>query len=433
MKKGIDVSYHQGKIDWKKVKASGIEFAILREGYRKTIDTRFLENVKGCQEAGIPILGVYHFIYAMTDDDAAAETQSCLRNVEKAGLPKTTIIFSDFEYDTITKAQKAGVKLTREHCNRFTHIFCESFKACAYPTGIYCNVDYYTNMYDRDLLNRHRMWIADYSGKKHPNAIIQQYTSKGVVPGISSEVDLNYLYDDTVEDPDKTELAMKWMEDTAVDDLHGYDQIFRWGEKGDYDCSAAVITAWENAGVPVKAAGATYTGNMVEAFKKCGFTDVTASVNMKTGVGLQRGDVLLAAGKHTAMYCGNGQEVEASINEKGTAKGGQPGDQTGREFLIRSYRNYPWTNVFRYSGVKAVAHEKVAPAALKNSSIARQYRTITDLNIRYSPAGTLISTLPCNTLCRCYGYYTRRADTDWYLVAANGITGYVSSKYLKRV
>ncbi len=60
------------------------------------------------------------------------------------------------------------------------------------------------------------------------------------------------------------------------------------------------------------------------------------------------------------MYCGNGKEVEASINEKGTAHGGKPGDQTGREFLIRSYRNYPWTNVLRYTGRNS------ASAATKN-------------------------------------------------------------------
>jgi len=60
--------------------------------------------------------------------------------------------------------------------------------------------------------------------------------------------------------------------------------------------------------------------------------------------------VLLNEAHHVAMYCGNGKEVEASINEKGTAHGGKPGDQTGKEFLIRSYRNYPWNCVLRYRG-----------------------------------------------------------------------------------
>lgn len=144
--------------------------------------------------------------------------------------------------------------------------------------------------------------------------------------------------------------AINWMEDTARDDSHGYCQDHRWGTDGDYDCSSAVITAWEQAGVPVKSKGATYTGNMLSVFKANGFVDVTAQVNRSTGAGLVRGDVLLNTVHHTAMYCGDGKEVEASINEKGTAHGGKPGDQTGKEFLIRSYRNYPWTNVLRYTG-----------------------------------------------------------------------------------
>lgn len=148
----------------------------------------------------------------------------------------------------------------------------------------------------------------------------------------------------------KIEKATVWMESHARDNRHGYDQRYRWGEKGDFDCSGAVITAWESSGVPVKSRGASYTGNMLEVFLKCGFKDVTKSVNLRTGAGLKRGDVLLKKGHHVAMYCGNGREVEASINEKGKAVGGRPGDQTGREFLIRSYRNYPWSNVLRYVG-----------------------------------------------------------------------------------
>ena len=147
----------------------------------------------------------------------------------------------------------------------------------------------------------------------------------------------------------KTEKAIRQMETWAKDDSHGYDQDYRWGEKGDYDCSSAVIQAWQNAGVPVKSGGATYTGDMKNVFLKNGFKDITASVNRGTGTGLKRGDVLLNEAHHVAMYCGAGKEVEASINEKGTAHGGQPGDQTGKEFLIRSYRNYPWDCILRYS------------------------------------------------------------------------------------
>lgn len=157
----------------------------------------------------------------------------------------------------------------------------------------------------------------------------------------------------------KTEKAIQQMEAWARDDSHGYDQDYRWGEKGDYDCSSAVIQAWQNAGVPVKSGGATYTGDMKNVFLKNGFKDITASVNRGTGTGLKRGDVLLNEVHHVAMYCGNGKEVEASINEKGTAHGGQPGDQTGKEFLIRSYRNYPWNCILRYSESNVTVNDAI--------------------------------------------------------------------------
>lgn len=144
----------------------------------------------------------------------------------------------------------------------------------------------------------------------------------------------------------KTELAIRAMEELAKDNSHGYDQIHRYGP--DYDCSSAVIASWEGAGVPVHKNGATFTGNMLYSFLMSGFVNVTKSVDLKTGKGLVRGDVLLNIKHHTAMYAGNGKEVEASINELGKATGGKTGDQTGKEILIRNYRNYPWDCVLRY-------------------------------------------------------------------------------------
>lgn len=144
------------------------------------------------------------------------------------------------------------------------------------------------------------------------------------------------------------ESAVTWAITTAQDSHHGYDQAYRWGP--DYDCSSFVITAWQNTGVPVKTNGASYTGNMKPVFIKCGFHDVTSQVNLATGYGLQRGDVLLNIRNHVEMYIGGGQNIKASINERGGITGGQTGDQTGREICIGGYYNYPWDCVLRYVG-----------------------------------------------------------------------------------
>lgn len=144
------------------------------------------------------------------------------------------------------------------------------------------------------------------------------------------------------------ESAVTWAINIANDDSHGYDQTYRWGP--DYDCSSFLITAYQQAGIKVKDAGATYTGNMYNAFIKCGFQDVTSSVNLSTGDGVQRGDILLNTVHHTAMSIGNGQVVNASQNEHGGATGGTTGDQTGKEIYVRSYYNYPWDYVLRLPG-----------------------------------------------------------------------------------
>lgn len=139
--------------------------------------------------------------------------------------------------------------------------------------------------------------------------------------------------------------AVSWALMIAEDDSHGYDQGDRWGN--DYDCSSLIIQAYENAGVPVKTNGASYTGNMIDVFLSTGFEDVTAKVNLSTGAGLIKGDVVWKSG-HVEMVSRTGYLVGASSNENGETTGGQTGDQTGKEIRERAYYNYPWTNVLRY-------------------------------------------------------------------------------------
>ena len=142
----------------------------------------------------------------------------------------------------------------------------------------------------------------------------------------------------------RIELATSLIEEIAEDDSYGYSQVNRWGP--DYDCSSLVIQCWQNAGVPVKQMGATYTGDMYSVFLKCGFRDVTHQITLSSGDGLQRGDVLLNVSSHTAMSVGDGKIAHARSSEGNSDEG----DANGREIVTgQSYWNYPWDYVLRFT------------------------------------------------------------------------------------
>lgn len=431
---GIDVSDIQGNnIQWKTVKNSGIDVAILRCHQLYGIDSAFESNYKNAKAAGIKV-GVYKYSYAKSVNDAKKEADDVL-----AVLKGKKLDFPVF-YDVEADFQKAFSKSLMANIIK---TFLDKIETAGYIPGIYCNVDWYSNILDRSLLPNYEYWLAAYpyaddgtvQERLNPNAGMGwQYSCMGKVSGINGEVDMDLFYkdfspsdsnpkEDVMEDPTAqiVESAVKWMENTAANNSHGYDQIYRWGEYGDYDCSSAVITAYQQAGIPVKTNGATYTGNMYDVFKKCGFRDVTSTVNLQTGAGMVRGDVLLNHVHHVAMYCGNGMEVEASINEFGGATGGKPGDQTGTEFLKKSYRNYPWNCVLRLGNGAA---SNVTPFKATGTA----YANVDDLFVRATPDyGVVLGQLKKGNRVEIDG----KTSGAWTHVNVEGIgQGYCYTEYL---
>ena len=234
-KQGIDISKWQGSVDFNKVKADGIQFCIFREGYRRAIDGQFIEYVKGAKAAGIPILGVYHFIYV--DGATIAENaNACIANMKAAGLdPTNTWIFADLEYDTWTKA---GVKVTKALCTQYTKEFLDTLKAAGCKKlGIYSNLDYYKNYYDWSQLSEYRknLWLADYTGGPDVECVIQQTGSTGKVSGINGNVDMDTLYEESMlsNDEDKSDgnalaTGAKTVDEIAKEVINGL-----WGNGDD--------------------------------------------------------------------------------------------------------------------------------------------------------------------------------------------------------
>lgn len=202
--KGIDISYWQGDIDFKKIKMSGdIKFVILREGYRQTQDKKFMDYVFGCRTWGIPIHGVYHFIYMLNDritsnsETGRLNAESCLRNIQNSQLRKDEIIvWCDLEYDTVTHAKRThGVELTSQDIKEITVAFCNEIMKAGYRVGLYTNLDYAKHQYGLDFIKQYDLWLADYSGSADLHCLYHQYTSDGQVSGIQGKVDMNWKYD----------------------------------------------------------------------------------------------------------------------------------------------------------------------------------------------------------------------------------------------
>lgn len=220
------------------------------------------------------------------------------------------------------------------------------------------------------------------------------------------------------------ESAVKFALSIANNSAHGYSQDVRWGP--DYDCSSLMIAAYEQAGVPVKTMGATYTGNMKSVFLKCGFEDVTRQCNLSSGYGTRRGDVLLNELHHTAMVVkdNGGQIVHASINEKGTAHGGKVGDQTGREICTRSYYNKPWDCVLRYTAADVVDIEEYRATGIAAVNTSLSVRSAPSVN-----AVKMAEFAPNDVI-----YITGKCNNGWYrCLVSGGNVGYVSGDYVSDI
>ena len=197
MIKGIDVSKHQGTIDWGKVKAAGIQFAILRAGYgmfENQIDPTFENNYSECKRLGIPI-GTYWYSYATSVFEAKKEAAVYLKILK--GKDITLPNWFDQEYEPGIKA--LDKQLRTDICLSFM----DEIKAAGYQTGLYCSYDWYMNWVDHTKLISYPVWIAQYGDEcqyKGNNLAIWQHSATGRVDGIKGDVDLDISYQNYNQD-----------------------------------------------------------------------------------------------------------------------------------------------------------------------------------------------------------------------------------------
>ena len=193
--RGIDVSKYQGNIDWGAVAASGINFAIIRVGYRGSAsgalvqDPNFKKNISGATKAGIKV-GLYFFTQAVNEAEAVEEASMAMSLA--SGYKVTYPIFIDTERASNGRANG----LSKSARTAVVKAFCQTVRNGGYKAGVYASKSWYANQLNASALNGYCIWVAQYnssctySGKYD----MWQYSSKGRVSGIKGNVDMNISY-----------------------------------------------------------------------------------------------------------------------------------------------------------------------------------------------------------------------------------------------
>lgn len=236
--KGIDVSSWQGKPDWPKVSNSGVKFAILRIHQKSGTDASFEHNYKGCKSNGI-LIGGYKYSYALTPAQAIDEAENLISVLGGRGLDFP--VFYDLEWSQQRSLGKQAIE-------NIAVAFLTRIKKAGYKVGIYCNLDWYNNVLT-DALKQYDCWIARYPASDNgsvqerlrPNVGVGwQYSSKGKVPGINGNVDMDVFYKDYRDSDQKGETKMVKISNCGHDERGRY----AGGKAGDQTGTEYQIMNW---------------------------------------------------------------------------------------------------------------------------------------------------------------------------------------------
>ena len=197
-KKGIDVSTFQGDINWKKVKNDGIDFAIIRLGFRGyesgkiVLDSKFEDNIEGSLKAGIDT-GVYFFTEAINEKEAIEEADFVIENLKDYKINMPVVV--DVE-ESANKEKTRTRDLTAEQRTKNVIAFCEKIKSAGYDVMIYGNLKSFMVMMDFEQLETYDKWFAYYRYPFHfPYKIkMWQYTSSEKIDGIDGKTDVNLMF-----------------------------------------------------------------------------------------------------------------------------------------------------------------------------------------------------------------------------------------------
>lgn len=365
---GIDVSYHNGNLDWSVIKNAGVEFAILRAAYRGygdegTLlkDSKFAEYIRGAQSYGIPV-GAYIYSQAITTKEAVQEANYILNIVKNYSLD-LPIVF-DYEFSPSSKGRTnlawAEGELNKTKMTNITLAFCNTIKSAGYDVMVYANKTFLNKNIDHEVIENagYDVWLAHYVNQNENNYQgtnytgdfkIWQYTSTGRIPGIADKVfDCNFMYGGDISSS------------VRISDIP--NQVYTGSEV----VPSFTVTYGDKILVDGLDYVATYQNNSSIG---------TATVNV-LGAGTYEG--LLNLTKKFNIVPDTVRDVRPSNVKTDSAELSWPAVNGASGYIIQIQKNGKWTNLGTYPSERA-SIKGLMPGSVNNIHIAA-YTNVNGIN-----------------------------------------------------
>lgn len=301
---GVDISTYNNVSSYSKL-ADAVDFAIIRCGFGNSvsqIDNRFKKHIEGCIKAGVKGIGIYHFSYSRSVEEAKKEAKVCLELISPYKDKINMFVAYDWEYDSYSYCVKNGVKPTRKLMTDMANAFCKVIKDAGYTPAVYTNLDYANNRFIMSSIP-YDIWMAQYNStcQYKGKYTVWQYSSSGKVAGIDGRCDVNYCYKDYFSKEDYTTMkkgdknlgvyALKQL----LNQLHTLgkvpkkladDSVFGDGTEADVKAVQKLAGLSQTGVADEKTVKACYT--LITKFTKDGDVNHDGKVNMEDVVAIQK-------------------------------------------------------------------------------------------------------------------------------------------------
>ena len=416
--RGIDVSNHQGTVDWNKVKAAGIDFAILKVGpvYGKPDDS-FERNAAECERLGIPY-GVYYYSYARSVEDANKEADRTLAWL--GGHHPSLPVYYDLEDNYILQ----DPNFSKDKLAQIAQTFCNRMEAVGFKSGIYANLNWLNNYLDSPSLSGYDHWVAQYNWRCDyvGSYSFWQHSSSGNVPGVNGRCDMNYCFNGSLLNVDDSKMHIQY--EAHVSNI-GWMSSKRDGStagttgqsKSVEDLKVSILNPVEDGSVQINA--------NVSGIGWQGWDTPSASEGGTTGQGRAVEAVRLRLTGSLAKDYDVYYRVHASnLGWMAWAKDGEEAGTTGMSCsleavqikLIKKGASHPDTSGYSHLEIPTVTYSSQVKGAWQNSVSAGEMSGTTGQGIPI----TGFSAKTCSSVAGGINYQLHLSNVGWTSGKSNG-------------